>query len=83
MISRLSTRAPPLEAATVPIKNESLYTTFMVYFMDYRPPNISYHFVIQNQPEGLIINMFQENILYSKNVFKINEGERNLYDPPK
>ncbi len=40
MISRLSTRAPPLEAATVPIKNESLYTTFMVYFMDYRPPNI-------------------------------------------
>ena len=28
------------KAATVPIKNESLYTTFMVYFMDYRPPNI-------------------------------------------
>ena len=40
MISRLSTRAPLPKPQTISIKDNSLYTTFMVYFMDYRPPNM-------------------------------------------
>jgi hypothetical protein len=52
--------------------------------MDYRPPNISYHFVTQNQPEGLIIKHSEQIIFYiQRTCFKNNEGERNLYDPPK
>jgi hypothetical protein len=47
---------------------------FILWTID-RPISLS---LSQNQPEGLIINIFQENILYSKNVFKINEGVVDL-----
>jgi hypothetical protein len=42
----------------------------MVYFMDYRPPNVSYQFVIQNQPEGLIIKHSEQTIFLFKELFK-------------
>jgi len=41
----------------------------MVYFMDYRPPNISYHFVTQNKPEGLIIKHCEQTIFLFKELF--------------
>jgi hypothetical protein len=69
------------EAATVPIKNESLYTAFTVYFMDYRPPNIfSMSVTYTVSPEGSTSGtLIVENYFYSKNFF-LNEGERNLYN---
>jgi hypothetical protein len=42
----------------------------MVYFMDYRPPNVSYQFVIQNQPEGLTIKHSEQTIFLFKELFK-------------
>jgi len=77
----LSTRAPfpkpqPFQSRT----NHFIPLSWFILWTIDRPISLS---LSQNQPEGLIINIFQENTLYSKNVFKINEGERNLYDPPK
>ena len=71
------------EAATVPIKNESLYTTFMVYFMDYRPPNISYQFVTQNQPEGLIIKHSEQTIFLFKELFFLKRRKGETLRPSK
>ena len=52
----------------------------MVYFMDYRPPNISYQFVTQNQPEGrFILWTIDRPIFLVKELLK-NEEKGKLYD---
>jgi hypothetical protein len=55
----------------------------MVYFMDYRPPNISYQFVTQNQPEGLIIKHSEQTIFLFKELFFLKRRKGETLRPSK
>ena len=76
------------KAATVPIKNKSLYTTFMVYFMDYRPPNF-FIFISEStrrsHHQHVSRNIFYIQRTYSKlmkekGIFTTHRS-RNIYNP--